>query len=168
MCCSPRSLVCATMPANSFCMGASAVCACAISNPNAMWCKVGRRVKISSITLILDRNSNRCKDKERDFLGGSHWLHGTVSRVTRDVSHSEKPYGSHFQDEQSTLIMIVRRAAFHSCRDLLSKFIGHHFGVGWRSRPCSCSKFKVRIHNHDDKKLPRKAGDDPAHMQQGQ
>jgi hypothetical protein len=158
MCCSPRSLVCATMPANSFCMEASAVCACAISNPNAMCCKVGRRVKILSISLILDRNSNRCKYKEHDLLDGSHWLHGTVSRVTKNVSHSAKLHRSHFQDGQSTLTMKVRRAAFHSWRDLLSKSIGQHLGVWWRSRPCSCSKSKVRSHDHDDKKFPHEAG----------
>lgn len=158
MCCSPRSLVCATMPANSSSIRTNAVCACAISNPNAMWCKVGRRVKILSISLILDRNSKRCKDKEHDLLGGSHWLHGTVSEVTRDVSHSANLYRSYFKNEQSTLIMKVRRAAFHTWRDLLSKLIGQHLGAWWRSRPCSCSKSKVRSHDHDDKEFPHEAG----------
>ena len=87
-----------------------AVRACAITISNAMWCRVGKRVK--TFVDLADRGSgfnDRCEVKGRDLLGGSHWLHGTPAVVTKDVSHCANLYRSHFKGQSSQADRLVHQ-----------------------------------------------------------
>jgi hypothetical protein len=134
-----------------------------------MWCKVGRRVKILSISLIVDRSSTT--DARTSNARPSWWKKSLAARhnsksykrrvacckiiwksLQRYELTNNRKYGIHYQSETFSLRRSSREKI--CCQNPL----GTTSVFGGEEDLALVFRIESTSHDHDDKKFPSEAG----------